>query len=222
VNPDGGSFDPSDPVSLGKFGVTEETLRATARACLDENGFLAVPGVLSRDEVRQLTGRLESILDDLGPAATTGEPGVQRFPAPILDEPLFETCWQHPIALAAAAHVLPGPFHTRGATTRNPLPGHGAQGLHQDAQSEVGEYIGVNVTWCIDTFTTNNGAPRAIPGSHSRLGAPFDVEEFGGALKPHSDEIRLLGSPGTLIAWNARLWHSGCENQSDGSRRSLV
>lgn len=137
-------FDPSDRTALRDIDVSESTLGAEERRSLDDDGFLVIPAVLPPTQVSELVRRLDEAINRLGPSAMASEPGVERFPTPVLDDEVLGACWRRPVAVAVAAHVLRAPFRTRGTTARNPLPGGGAQGIHQDAPSPVGQFLGVN------------------------------------------------------------------------------
>jgi ectoine hydroxylase-related dioxygenase (phytanoyl-CoA dioxygenase family) len=76
-----------------------------------------------------------------------------------------------------------------------------------------------NVVWMLDDFTHQNGALRAVPGSHRWRKLPQDV--LDDATQPHQDEIVLTGQAGSVIVMNAHLWHGGLMNQTAKPRTAV-
>ena len=136
---------------------------------------------------------------------------------------LLEVCAGHPLMLAAMTHVLGAGSVLKKMHCRSPLPGGGHQGLHSDLQNPPvpGRWLEAQATWCIRALTEHNGATRVIPGSHLSSDPPIG-EEFGAGMKPHPREVKLLGGPGTLIIYNAQLWHSGTFNYSAHPRLAVA
>ncbi|MCH7688858.1 MAG: phytanoyl-CoA dioxygenase family protein [Planctomycetes bacterium] len=71
----------------------------------------------------------------------------------------------------------------------------------------------------LDDFTTQNGAIRVIPGSHTRRQLPQDVLHDPKA--PHPQQILLLGQAGSVVVMNAHLWHGGLPNRTSKPRTAL-
>lgn len=126
----------------------------------------------------------------------------------------------HPLALAAATHVLGPEFHLQTVHGRNPRPGHGQQGLHVDwrprAQNEPFQVL--TALWLLDDFTAENGATRLVPGTH-RLPHPVP-RDYAQPHAHHPDERIITAPAGAVLLINGHLWHSGRQNNSKGPRRA--
>jgi ectoine hydroxylase-related dioxygenase (phytanoyl-CoA dioxygenase family) len=98
-------------------------------------------------------------------------------------------------------------------------PGGQAMVLHQDqsgVQPPLPVAIGLNILFCLDDFTADNGATRVIPGSH--------IAEFGLApddIYSSDNSVALEAPAGSAILFETRLWHGTGANRSDGLRHGL-
>jgi ectoine hydroxylase-related dioxygenase (phytanoyl-CoA dioxygenase family) len=123
--------------------------------------------------------------------------------------------------LAAVNYVLNGrEIKLSSLNGRTALPGAGHQGLHTDWPQAVhaGEYEACNSMWMLDDFTAENGATRVVPGSHRWGKRPADV--LTDPVETHPDQILVTGRAGSVVVFNAHLWHSGRDNNSDRPRHA--
>ncbi len=74
---------------------------------------------------------------------------------------------------------------------------------------------GVNVCWCVDDFTEENGATRMVPGSHLHHRNP-KAEEAG------TETVPLEAPAGTMIVMEARVWHKTGFNRTADKRRAGI
>jgi ectoine hydroxylase-related dioxygenase (phytanoyl-CoA dioxygenase family) len=74
--------------------------------------------------------------------------------------------------------------------------------------------------WCLDDFTELNGATRCVPGSHRSGRSPAD--DLGDPTKDHPDQILLTAPAGSVIIFNAHLWHGATLNTTDQRRRGMT
>jgi hypothetical protein len=208
--PTGGGRPASLAAALAAWQVTPAALDPGQRARLDEDGYLVVPGAISRSEAALLRERV----DELG--------ALEGDRAGIEVHQLFDQCWNHRVQLAAVAHVFGWrDFKLSSLNGRAALPGHGHQALHADWSDPVspGHYQVCNSIWMLDDFTPENGATRVVPGSHRRGRRVAD--EVGDRLAPHPDEVLLTGVAGSCVVFNAHVWHGGTLNKTDSPRRAL-
>jgi ectoine hydroxylase-related dioxygenase (phytanoyl-CoA dioxygenase family) len=210
---------------LAGFGATRASLSQAQRQQLDEQGFLPVPGALDPGTTAALAARFDELVDveaDLAGIEVHQEQGTARLANLVDKDPLFDRCWNHPLQLAAAAHVLGWhEFKLHSLNGRAALPGEGDQGLHADWSGAVaaGCYQVANSLWMLDDFTECNGPTRVVPGSHRWAMTPADG--MADTKDPHPDEILVTGTAGTCVIFNAHLWHSGTLNRTDRRRRAL-
>lgn len=197
--------------------------RETTRQ-LDDNGFVVLPGFMPTQQVEDVRTHLQDLLTAEGDRAGTEvnkEPGTERVSDLINKGQIFDTCFTHPLLLAAVHHIL-GEFKLSSLSSRMPLPNHGHQALHADWSGEPpvpGNYQVFNSIWLLDDFTHDNGATRVVRGSHLRGKAPAD--EMPDTKAPHPDEELVLAPAGSLVLFNGHLWHGGTQNQSGKRRRAL-
>jgi ectoine hydroxylase-related dioxygenase (phytanoyl-CoA dioxygenase family) len=209
--------------ALRELGVSAGQLTGAEKARLDENGFLALPGILSSGQLQVIRRRLAELTAAEGERAGTEvhqEEGTDRLADLVNKDPVFEVCFTSPRVLAAVAHVL-GDFTLSSLNSRAALPGSGHQRLHTDWGEPVpaGDYQVCNSIWLIDDFTPGNGPTRLVPGSHRSEQLPGQV--MADPWAPYPGEVQLLGQAGTVVVFNAHLWHGGTLNTTRRPRRAL-
>jgi ectoine hydroxylase-related dioxygenase (phytanoyl-CoA dioxygenase family) len=140
----------------------------------------------------------------------------------LLDEDVgFVPFTTHPSVLAAVRHMLGRSFRLASAAGRDPMPGHGAQGLHIDCvdPGPPSPFQAVTALGLLDEFTLENGATRLVPGSHRFRRPP--PKSFSGPASRHPDQVILVASAGSVLVFNGHLWHSGTWNRTRSHRRVL-
>lgn len=217
--------------ALKALGVCEESLTSRELTRMDEDGFLILRDTLNPTLVRSFSERLEELAQLEGEDAgkeVHQEAGTLRLANLINKDARFDICFTHPRVLAAVKQILGVNFKANSLNTRAALPGQGHQAFHMDwgpSKPEdwepvlAGVYQNCNTIWMLDDFTAENGATRVVPGSHRFGMTPADGMPDPRA--PHPDEIHLIAPAGTVVVFNAHLWHSGTQNQSARPRLSM-
>lgn len=187
-------------------------------AALDEHGFVVLPTLLDESEVERLRAEFERLVAG-DPDTRTHELGNRRTTA-ANDNDVFAVCWRHRAALESAAHLLGSTFQVGHVDLRDPEPRYGGvQRLHPDHGPTPEP--GITATWFLDRFTVDNGATRMLPGSH-RSPPRSDEVPIPGTEIPGPGEVLAVGPAGSLLLRDARLFHAGGLNRSDGPRRSAL
>src|SRR5690348_11596664 len=181
--------------ALRDLGVTDDVLTPAEKDQLDRDGYLPLEGILSAEEVSAINKRLGELTAAEGDRAgleVHQEKGTDRLADLVNKDPMFEVCFTHPRVLAAVAHVLKGEFKLSSLNSRAALPGEGLQHLHADWEGTVapGDFYVCNSIWLLDDFTEENGATRAVPGSHN--GGKMPRDEMDDLGRPHPREVQLL------------------------------
>lgn len=210
--------------ALTKLGVSQDMLTDEERAQLDRDGFLKVEGVLSPAEVEAACNRLDELLaaegDDAGKEVHQ-EAGTDRLADLVNKGAEFDIFYTHAKVLAAISHVLKGDLKLSSLNARFARPGQGLQGLHADwgRLETPGDWQVCNSIWLLDDFTPENGATRAVPGSHL-WGGKVPSDEMEDPSAAHPLEKLLLGKVGTVFVLNSHTWHGGTLNQTGARRRA--
>lgn len=219
-----------DPIAstddaLAAMGAHRDVLPPAAYEQLDSLGYLVLHDVLDPEWLGQIQQRLAELLVLEGPAAgmeVTRQPGVDMLANLLNKGEMFERMLRAPQVLAAAHHVLPD-MRVNSLNYRVAPPGSGEQELHADCDfrpREDGGYRLCNSMWVVDEFTADNGATRVVPGSHKFGKLPAEV--MADVLAPHPDEVVLTAPAGSVIVFNAHLWHGGTMNRSARPRGGMT
>lgn len=71
--------------------------------------------------------------------------------------------------------------------------------------------LAINALFCLDDFTSNNGATFVMPGSHNH-------ERFPSEKYVMNEEIQVSAPAGSYIILDSMLYHKGGNNKSNSSR----
>lgn len=213
------------PDWLAELGVAPDTLSGEQREQLDRDGFLPLPNHMPPGLLEELRARTDELLELEGESAGHETPqggGVAALTDLLNKGEVFDRVFQDPVVLAAALHVLGPDFRVYSLNYRATLPGHGHQGLHGDWKSAVapGDFHVLNSMWCLDEFTVENGATRAVPGSHRSGRAPSD--DMADPKDAHPDQVSLTAPAGSVIIFNSHVWHGATHNSTQRRRRGMT
>jgi ectoine hydroxylase-related dioxygenase (phytanoyl-CoA dioxygenase family) len=210
--------------ALAELGVTETTLTSEEKASLDRDGFLVIPNVLSAEEVALGRRGLDLLAELEGADAgkeVHQEAGTARLSNLVDKGAFFRVFFTHPKVLAGIAHVLRGDLKLSSLNSRAALPGQGLQALHADwgRAVEPGDYQVCNSIWLIDDFTAENGATRAVAGSHRWGKTPGEMMTDPKA--DHPQQQLFVAPAGTVVVFNSHTWHGGTLNRTNQPRRAV-
>ena len=210
--------------ALVSMGVNQSVLKPTEKATLDVDGFLHIPGVLNRTQIDAINARQQELLNEEGDHAGTEvhqEPGTDRLSDLINKGTAFHVVLKSKKVLAAIASVLRWDLKLSSLNARAAQPGSGLQELHADwGRLEVpGDYQVCNSIWLLDDFTPENGATRAVAGTHRSTALPGD--KMPDPKAAHPSERLLLGKAGDVFVFNSHTWHGGTLNRTDKPRRAI-
>ena len=134
-------------------------------------------------------------------------------------DPVFSYLAEHPSALFLVEKLLSWPALLSNISGNITEPGAAPGVLHAD-QIFVPEPWpkapqGLNLLWCIDEFTEENGATEIVPRSHLLHRNP------GPADASHST-VPIIAPAGSLVAFESRLWHRSGANSSASQTRAGI
>ncbi len=201
------------------------TVTPQERRELERDGYVIVDDLLDEALRRELVERIEALFEAEGERAGAEfkqEAGCRRLANLVDKGDVFRRVIGHPRLWALVACVLGEDFKLSSLNARSALPHNGVvQPLHTDMgglPDQRGPWV-ANSLWMLDEFTAENGALRVVPGSH-RWGR-LPQQELADPTQPHPDEIVLTGRAGTVVVFNAHLWHGALANHTDRRRLAL-
>lgn len=217
-----GSISPNTPSDASN---RQEDIEA-AKLHLKEEGWCALPDILSKSETDNVLNRLWAAkaasekqgdptrLEFLDPNASN----VRVFYLMQLDK-IFMDLIQHPIAVEMVKSVLGENFLISNFTANIARPGSQSMGLHSDMALVVPdpwkEIWALNVIWCVTDMYFENGATLYIPGSNKweyENEVPRNAKKL---LKPFEAKA------GSIVVMDGRVWHTSGQNISQEDRALL-
>ena len=212
---------------LGLADENNDVLSDAERESLDRDGYVNLGPLLNEDQLQRMRDRYDAAIVEEG-ASAADKTGIGRVTdtvvKPMNRDGLLDIIFMHPRLLAVVRHVLGVHLKHIGSNYHCAMPGYGHQGIHADFVWGVkGEPQVANAVWLIDEFTEENGATRVVPGSH-RLGIHPSGDLVNGAPRelnaPVEGEVKVTGSAGSCLVYNAHVWHSGTQNCTNKLRRA--
>ena len=152
--------------------IANATLSAKEKQQLDREGFLVLEDFVEPSTLNTLRRRITALFAELGERAGfefKQEPQTDRLANLVDHDEIFRWAIAVPKLLACVEHVLGSEFKLSSLNARSARPrSDWSQPLHCDTGAlpdEKGNSV-CNLVWLLDDFTTENGAPRYVPGSH--------------------------------------------------------
>ena len=188
---------------------------------LREIGFIVIPGPTFQ-------GGCERLSDAYDRAVATADPadvhiGRTRSSTRINDfvnrGSEFDGIYIYPPLLASCCQIIGAPFKLSGMRARTLNPGAPTEGLHVDVKHRANGWPLVGCIFMVDEFNAENGATRFVPGTHLQSREPGEV--MNNPQDAHDEQVLASGPAGSIIIFNASVWHSHGANRSAKPRRSI-
>jgi ectoine hydroxylase-related dioxygenase (phytanoyl-CoA dioxygenase family) len=193
---------------------------------LREFGVCVIPDVLSPEQLARAREAIYRAADDdarrgraqHGFGLDLDEKNVRVWNL-LNRDPVFSDLAEHEAALALVRATLGWPALLSNISGNITGPGASAGVLHADQvfvpEPWTAAPQGLNVAWCIDDFTRENGATEVAVGSHRWNRMPTEADA-GVQLVPAE------APAGSVIAFESRIWHRTGANTSRDRRRAAV
>jgi ectoine hydroxylase-related dioxygenase (phytanoyl-CoA dioxygenase family) len=133
-------------------------------------------------------------------------------------DPVFCHLAELPLALELVRALLGWPALLSSMSANITGPGGSSMIIHADQGTIPGPWgwdkpVVINIGFCIDDFTMENGATRVVLGSHKLNRSPHAGEEM---------ELTSIEAPaGSALVLDGRVWHTSGVNSS-ASRRGAI
>lgn len=192
---------------------------------LAATGYTALDDFMGAEMLERMRSRVEELFLEEGAHAGSEfltEENARRLANLVDKGEVFRDALERREILDLVASVLGSEFKLSSLNVRSANPQSASvQPFHVDMGMLPDEkgFAVCNCVWMLDDFTAENGALRAIPGSHRWAGKPQD--SLSDPYAPHPEEVLVTGRAGTVVVMNAHLWHGGTANQTDHERRAL-
>jgi ectoine hydroxylase-related dioxygenase (phytanoyl-CoA dioxygenase family) len=198
-------------------GLPRTTLSSWATQIADV-GYAVVADVFTPAEVETLRNALDAVFEREASIATDRgwltDAYRVTYMLPAKSRPLLEAVW-HPRLLSLARAVLGDDCTLAACNGLTPTPRGRAQPLHQDQpRSGTSFTLQLHAVCVLDPFGEENGATRVVPRSHARL-----VGSSRGELDDAA--IPVVAEVGSVIGFDAALWHGSGANRTSSPRRAL-
>ncbi|MBY0399578.1 phytanoyl-CoA dioxygenase family protein [Myxococcota bacterium] len=204
-----------------------ETAPAEEEECEDlarrvrEDGFAIARDCVPREQVAALSDGIDAAMTALevpfGANAFLGYRTRRLFNL-LARDPIFRPVPVFARTLGVVERVLDRECLLSSMTAIAMSPGEARQPLHCDDGSHglprPGPPYGVVAIWALSDFTRENGGTHLVPGSHRFDRIPRRGDE------PETIQVEM--SAGSVLFYNASLWHGGGANRSESRRLALV
>lgn len=205
---------------------------------LDEGGFAVIRSFATAEQVMHLTAVVDEVIStvlaekqqealDRHAAGErrvnvwhSGEPGVIFRVVSDRAEVRWLIDDERLLEITERAKGSPGGLHKIGALAS--MPGFGHQGFHPDhdgATAPFGAWDALVFVVMLSQHRPDTGTIRVLPGSHR---SPIQFTEWGSAMPPHPDEVRIEGEPGDVFVYSGHLWKSATFNGGREPVKSLL
>lgn len=206
--------------NLEYLGVHENLLKPWEKEKLQEDGYLIIENVIDKDTLQNINQTIDNLFEEEEEAGNEyyHEEGVRRLAALFNKGDIFDQIYSNPKVLAATYFILNEPFRLNLLNVRDVFGGYGEQSYHADwgEREDNNKAYAVNSIWMLDDFTNTNGATKIIPKSHLLdIPSKYNLDDF------KEKEILVTAKAGSVLIFNAHLWHAGTENLTNSRRRCI-
>ena len=120
------------------------------------------------------------------------------------------------ILLKEGSYKNSEPYYLNNISARCPLKGNKGQLIHIDSNLVGVNYnLIVNVMWLLDDFDEKNGSTYVVPRSHL-------IKKYANNNKKIKNKSLIKAKKGSVLIFNANLWHGGSEKINDQSRWAIL
>lgn len=201
---------------------SESHLSPDAARQLHESGFVVLPGPLIPGGCEQLSRAYDRAVaaadpSDVHISKTRTSTRINNF---VNRGSEFDGIYVYPPLLSACCQIIGGPFKLSGMRARTLHAGAPTEGLHVDVKHQADGWPLVGCILMVDAFTAENGATRFVPGTHLESRDPGEV--MNNPKDDHPKQVLACGPVGSIVIFDASVWHGYTANKSNTPRRSIA
>jgi hypothetical protein len=202
--------------------ASKSLLPPDAARQLRDSGFVVMPGPFIPGGYKQLSDAYDRAVamsspSDVHTSRTGASTRINNF---VNRGPEFDNIYIYPPLLSACCQIIGGPFKLSGMRSRTLYAGAPAEGIHVDVKHQANGWPLVGCILMVDAFTAENGATRFVPGTHLQTRAPGEV--MNNPNDDHPGQVLACGPVGSIVIFNASVWHGYSANKSNTPRRSIA
>ena len=185
---------------------------------LCDKGFVVMPGPVTPGGCKRLSEAYDHVVATADPADVSirSSTRVSNF---VNRGPEFDGIYTYGPLLGACSLIIGRPFKLSGMLARTLEPGAPMEALHVDVKRRANGWPLVGFIMMVDAFDAENGATRFVPGS--QVQTPDLGELMSHLTEAHDEQVLACGPAGSIIIFNALVWHSHTANRSARRRRSI-
>jgi len=205
--------------TLTETRLSPETIIKT----IEKEGYCLLPELMDRVTLEEARNALAEILEREQPEkGLNSETQTTRTWAIMLKHPVFRRMPQHPLVLDVYRRMLGPDMVLQSMSVNTVTPGHDRMHWHSDHPYHMAppwpkDVLACQSLWFLDDFTDENGATALVPKSHKKNHKP-DIP----LNEPHPDQILAEAPAGSLLLFDARLWHSSRGNRTKQNRSCVI
>jgi ectoine hydroxylase-related dioxygenase (phytanoyl-CoA dioxygenase family) len=198
---------------------------------ITKDGYAIIPNVISDRECEKYKKLLEIIYDKYSDkhvnskeAGSLADKSLEKVVYNLHNKNLgWFKLFEHKSVLKVLDIILKKgsyknnePYYLNNISARCPLQGNQGQQIHLDSNLPGVNYnIITNVIWYFDDVNKENGTTIVVPRSHKLL-------RYADNTKKIKNKIYIKAKKGSILIFNANLWHGGSAKYNDESRWALV
>lgn len=189
-----------------------------------EDGFIVLEDALTSDDLSLLKDKINNVLSiqrnefDQQKLSEIGEINMCR--APLLYDSYFISLLDKPFVKKICQKIL-GDYYIlqlQNAIVIPPNQTHHQSFYHRDIihqEFTSSKPLGINIYYCLDTYTEENGGTTFLRGSHKqdKLPLPNDLRTRG--------EITPTVKAGSVIVFDSMVYHKAGSNSTDQFRYGI-
>ena len=190
---------------------------------LSIQGYTVLPPVVDGETLGVISERLEAVYSqqesEFGADGLASINELNLARCPLAYDDYFLKLATNDQVLKVVTALLGDYFllHLQNGVINRPSKEHHQSSWHRDLPYQdyvISKPIAVSAFWCIDEFTTENGATFVLPFSHreDKLPGLSYVEKHG---------LQMKAPAGSVIIFNSMLYHRAGYNRSENTRRGI-